>query len=1024
MSGITTGVGLISGIDYQSIIDKLMAIEEEPVTNLKTRMSNIDAQRTAFLSISAQITSLLSNTALLAKPASFQGATATSSLSDILSATASAGAKPGSYSLTVRALAATNQFVTRGYGDTASPLDSGTLTIESAQARVNTSTTLSELNGYAGVRRGSFKITNQAGQTATVDISDALTIGEVLDKINATGIDVEASVSGDGLVLTDSSTGEGTLRVKEVAGGHAAADLGFGTGHTVGTDGELAGDAVIYLSTSTPISALNDGLGVRHSSAGGDFMIDAGGKTFSVDMSDVLKHDTSLSRLNHGQGVRLGRVRITSKDGTIKELDLTGAKSINEVKQAIQGAFGDSRLSVVLTGSHLIVSDSTDNTDLEEDQRSDFIIEDLTGHAAHDLGIDSSSESGKITGSDVLSMSTLADVMNAINYAVGNEGDDKQPVVTASINESGQGLVLQTESGPFTIKVADGNTTGLKTLSDLGLNAGTFPVLAGGAQAVGTRIVGGLDTVLLKTLNGGAGLTGTTLTIEANGQSVDLDVSSARTLADIVELINGATDGSGNGLGVEATYDATGTRLVVSNTTADEPITISGDLAEQLGLAQTGTSIRGANLQRQYINEATLIADLNMGRGIADGSFKITDSNGDSGTVDLSSTSITTMQDVIDSINGLKIGVTASINATGDGLLITDTAAGAATMTIEEDGSTTAHDLNLLGNAQNGVIDGSFEFKLDVGGSDTLESLASRIGSGTTLASATILNDGTSVAPYRLNIASLASGAAGELIIDDGSTNLGVTTLTRAQDARMFYGGNGDSGILLTSSDNTFDNIVPGLTFTASGVSDTPVTITVERDIDGLVTAMTSLVDTFNTLRDQIDEYQSYDAENEVVGILQGDSTLQAIEQRLYKMFTTTTNKEGSLQRLSDIGLSYGNGGKLSFDEDKFRAAATANPETVQTFFTETDTGVAVQLKEQIEAITDTDGLISQKDTALQSRKDLMETRIERLNEQLERKRARLLTQFQAMEAALASLQSQQQTITNWADSLSSSSSS
>ena len=1023
MGSITTGVGLISGLDYQSIIDKLMEIEKGPVTKLQARMSNIDAQRTALLSVSAQITSLLSNIALLSKPASFLGATAKSSLADVLMANASTGAKPGSYSFTVRALASTNQFVTRGYGDSAAPLDSGTLTIESARARVNTSTTLSELNGYTGVRRGSFKITNQAGQSATVNISDALTVGEVLDKINATGISVEATVRGDGIVLTDTSAGEGSLRVKEVGSGHAAADLGFGTGHTIGTDGELAGTAIIYLSGSTPVSALNDGLGVRHSSAGGDFMIDAGGTTFSVDMSNLLKHDTSLARLNHGQGVRLGRVRITSKDGTIRELDLTGAKTINDVKQAIQGAFSDSRLNVVLAGSHLIVSDSTDTADLEEDQRSDFIIEDLTGNTAHDLGIDGRSESGKITGRDVLSMSTLADVVNAINYAVGNKGEDKQPVITASISEDRQSLTLRTASGPFTIKVSDANAAGLKTLADLGLKAGSYYDMNGGAQAVGGRIISSLDTVLLKTLNGGAGLTGTTMTIEANGQSVSLDFSEARTLADIVALINGAADGGGNALGVEASYDATGTRLVVSNTTADEPITISGDLAEELGLAQTGSSIRGANLQRQYINEATLISDLNMGRGVAGGSFKITDSNGVYGTVNLSYSSLKTVGDIIDSINALKIGVTASINATGDGLLITDTAGGTATMKIEEDGGTTARDLNLLGSARDGVIDGSFEFKLDIGGSDTLESLATRIGASTTLASATVLDDGTSVAPYRLNITSLASGAAGELIIDDGSTNLGVTTLTRAQDARVFYGGNGDSGILLTSSDNTFDNVVSGVTLTASSTSDTPVTITVERNVDSLVTAMTSLVDAFNTLSNQINEYQAYDAENKTLGILQGDSTLQMIEQRLYRMFTSTANRNGSLQRLSDIGLRYGSGEQLTFDEDKFRAAVAANPDAVQTFFAETDKGVAVQLKEQIEAITDTDGLIEKKNAALQSRRDLLQERVDQLNEQLDRKRARLLSQFQAMEAALAQLQSQQQTIANWADSLISASS-
>ena len=317
-------------------------------------------------------------------------------------------------------------------------------------------------------------------------------------------------------------------------------------------------------------------------------------------------------------------------------------------------------------------------------------------------------------------------------------------------------------------------------------------------------------------------------------------------------------------------------------------------------------------------------------------------------------------------------------------------------------------------------MDGSYEFKIDVGGSDTLQTLADRIGSGTTLAKATLLNDGTNIAPYRLNIASLVSGAAGELIIDDGSTCLGVNTLTQAQDARMFYGGNTDGGVLLTSSDNTFDNVVEGLTFTATGLSDKPVTVTVERNLDTIVTAMKGLADDYNSARDQISQDEAYDADKQILGILQGDSTLQSIEQRLYRMFTSTTNKAGSLQRLSDLGLTYGNGGHLSFNEDKFRAAMNANPDAVQQFFAQTDQGVAAQIKKQIAGITDTGGLIDQKSTALQSRKDLMQQRVDQLNEQLDRKRARMLAQFQAMEAALAQLQSQQQAITNWASTASS----
>jgi flagellar hook-associated protein 2 len=366
------------------------------------------------------------------------------------------------------------------------------------------------------------------------------------------------------------------------------------------------------------------------------------------------------------------------------------------------------------------------------------------------------------------------------------------------------------------------------------------------------------------------------------------------------------------------------------------------------------------------------------------------------------------LQDVIDAIDRLNIGVQAGINATGDGLLLTDTSGGAGAMKVEEDGGNVARDLNVLGTAENGQIDGSYEFKIEIGGSDTLETLASRIGTETTLATATLLNDGTRLTPYRLSLASRVGGTVGGLIIDDSLTDLGVSTLAPAQDARVFFGGNVDSGVLLTSSSNTFDNVIEGLTFNVNSVDDQPVTVSVNRDLDTLVTALKGLVDDFNTAVDRVRETGAYDAAKETPGILQGEGALYTIESRLSRMFTSTLYAGGAFTRLADVGIQTESGGHLSFDEEQFRAAYETDPEGIERFFTDTNYGVAVQIQKQIEQITDTDGLIPHATATLDGRTELLQERVTGLNEQLDRKRARLLREFQAMETALAQLQSQQ----------------
>ena len=91
------------------------------------------------------------------------------------------------------------------------------------------------------------------------------------------------------------------------------------------------------------------------------------------------------------------------------------------------------------------------------------------------------------------------------------------------------------------------------------------------------------------------------------------------------------------------------------------------------------------------------------------GQFKITNSLGNSATVDLTQGTFTTIGDVMRAINAKNIGVTASIDPNGNGILLTDTAGGTQKLTVAEQGSTTAGDLNILGSATATTIDGAFK---------------------------------------------------------------------------------------------------------------------------------------------------------------------------------------------------------------------------------------------------------------------------------------------------------------------------
>lgn len=1005
MGTIYSGVGLASGLDISSIVDQLVAASAGPRDQLVSRIGNIDAQKAAYLDISARISAMLANLTTLSSRSAFNATKSTSSQPDILGVTTNSAAVPGSYDFIVKQLATSHQLVSRGFTSLQDRLSSGTVTIESAAARVNTDTKLAELNGYGGVQRGAFTITDASGAEATVNIADALTLNDVIDRINGAGLAVHADVVGDSIRLTE-TTG-GVVHVGEVDDGHVAADLGFAVGNRSsdagGNTDELVGGSLVSLSGQTPLSVLNDGNGLRTAKAGGDFTING----ITVDLSANLKPETRLEQLNGGEGVELGKINVSTfnENGSevSHEVDLTGLSTVGEVKQAIEDAVPD--VTVTLTSGRLVVGYSSTASSNSDGKRR-LVVEDVDGLAARDLGIAGDSDQGRINGSDILTMRSVQDVLAAINFATENDGS-----VTARID----GARIAIDAGGAAVGLEAVGSS--QALSDLGFEAGGFR-----DGATGGRLIRGLNTSLLSSLNGGRGYDLGSIQLSvgdpaAGGQSVDVDLSGFETLSEVVDAINAASDA--NGLGITAGYDRTGTRLTIRSDDEQTPISIkdvSGTFAEQAGLiTQSGPEVRSDNLEKQYLSETTLLADLNGGAGVSSGKVKIT--NGDGLSVDVDLSNAKTLGDVISRINGTNFPggnpftVKARINDTGDGIVLEDSATGSVGLTVEDTQGTAARDLRLLGSSSSGAIDGSFELRIDVSSSDTLDDLVQRINEGTGLATASVLNDGSDVNPYRLQIAAKQTGSAGELLIDDTGVGLDLTTLSRAQDAAVVLGGSANSGFVVTSSTNTLTDIVPGVTLTLTGVSDQPVSVTVDRNTEDVVAAVDGFVSAFNTAIGRIDELTAFDPSTETAGLLLGDGTTQSVERRLFNLVTgNVPNSNAAFRRLSELGIRY-DGTALTFDETKLQDAIAADPEAVADFFTDPDNGVTTWMKDQINEITQSDGLIGRRADALDRRKSALNDRIDQLNELLDRKRERLTRQFNAMESAISQLQAQQSSL-------------
>lgn len=940
MSGITTGVGIFSGIDTATLIEQLMAVESRPRLLAQRRIAQLQTQQGAYLDINSRLGAMQSAARRFRTEFVFDSMKAASSDATTISAVASRTAVPGNYSFLVDRLVSSQQMLSRGYSDAdRTAIGATSFSFESAEGRLDRDIALADLNDGEGVKRGKIQIT-QGSNNVTVDLSKAVTVNDVITAINSAGLDVTASVRDGAFQLT----GGTDFTVSNGAGYTTATSLGIAGSSTGGT---LTGGTVYELTGNTTLAQLNDGNGVFIGTDIGESRYDF---TISVEVSDTITTDVN---------VNIGSVWETVDD----ELTETSGAVTN-----VQG------------------------------------VVDRINAAIADAGLGSSASASIVDGRIVLT------------------------------NALGRDITVSERNGTST------------TAANLGLSGSATGALTG------ARTLAGMNTTLVSTLNGGSGIAGDGLVgfTARDGAVFSVDVSSAETVADIVRLIN---EDAGNAGRITASLNSVGNGLEITDTTGGTSnLIISGETAESLGIATEASgvardSVTGANAQHKYVGMATLVDDLNNGAGIGTGEFRVTDGDSVSFTVDIGSDT-ETVYDLVREIQGQADAAGANINVRlndrGDGILIEEKGGdGASPISIEDVSGTVAASLKIEGTASgtgdDNFIDGSAEILVEFEATDTLEDIAQKINdaSGSPVR-ATIINDGTGSNPYRLSFAARESGSAGRFIIDDGGLGLDLSTLDAGQDALVFYGSSDPAtAVLLSSSSNTLDGVIPGVTIDLNGTSDEMVNLTISRDTEKIITAIDGFIKAYNEVLTRIDFQTRYDPETEIRGPLLGDSTLSLLRSSLGRTaLSEPIGVDDQFDRLGEVGISVGDGGKLSLDRDKLRDAMERDFEAVADLFaareqidqdSETEIGDGIFVRNtnlenkfsklgvifMFEELADTyldsvDGIFTTKDDTLNDQIKLQEARIAQYDSLLEIKRQRLERQFFAMEEALASLQSQQ----------------
>jgi len=378
-----------------------------------------------------------------------------------------------------------------------------------------------------------------------------------------------------------------------------------------------------------------------------------------------------------------------------------------------------------------------------------------------------------------------------------------------------------------------------------------------------------------------------------------------------------------------------------------------------------------------------------------------------------------------DQINSLGAGVTASILTTSNGnyLSITANNTGATTLQLRDD--PTGANTNILTNTPSTVV------------GETTTGLANATSTPVSATGTLNLTVGTTTYPISLSDNSLtglenqinASGAAvtASIVTDSGgnshlslATNVpGTTTLSLIDDPTGAatslltntpqQGTNAVfqlNGINLSQPGNVVNSVAPGVTFSLLAPTTSPVTVTLATDPTQLSTALQTFVTDFNDTKSQV-LAQSGPAG----GLLSGDLAVNQIAA-LLRQITGYSSSTGTVQSLTDLGITFDNSGTLSFDQTTFNALSQTQIADGMKFIGSATTGLggfSASLTQFSDPVT---GLIQTEQQGLSTTDQDIQAHITTLTDRLTAMQTAMAAQLNAADAAVANLTNEQQMLT------------
>lgn len=216
-------------------------------------------------------------------------------------------------------------------------------------------------------------------------------------------------------------------------------------------------------------------------------------------------------------------------------------------------------------------------------------------------------------------------------------------------------------------------------------------------------------------------------------------------------------------------------------------------------------------------------------------------------------------------------------------------------------------------------------------------------------------------------------------------------------------------GVAFSRASNIVDDVVPGMSLTLKkAASGQPVDIGASRPLDLIKQTVGDFVSVYNQLKNSL---------KTASGQAGAATGLRELERELQALVGKVLTSHGSINKLTDIGISTTRDGLLSLDSAKLEKALATDAGAVEALFnprrdathTETsDPGIAFALDAIRDKAIATDGAIDRVSKSLDARKESLADALEKIEEREDAYAARLEKQFGGLDAKLAAFKATQ----------------